>query len=144
MIVLDTNVISDAMKPSPHHAVDVWLRGLDVEVAISAITMAELLAGIARLPEGERKRALSRRIDAVLDLYRGTGAILPFDEAAAAHYAEILVARDQAGSPISTADAQIAAICRAHGATCATRNVKGFVHTGVELINPWEHGSIPR
>lgn len=63
--------------------------------------------------------------------------MLPFDDVAADRYADVLVARVRAGAPISTADAQIAAICLTHEATCATRNVKDFQHTGVELVDPW-------
>ena len=64
--------------------------------------------------------------------------MLPFDDVAADRYADVLVARESAGAPISTAAAQIAAICLAHGATCATRNVKDFAHTGVEVVDPWQ------
>ena len=69
--------------------------------------------------------------------YRGTSAVLAFDDTAADHYAAVLIAREQAGLPISTADAQIAAICRAHAATCATRNTKDFELTGIQLVDPW-------
>ncbi|WP_062301056.1 type II toxin-antitoxin system VapC family toxin [Demequina subtropica] len=138
MIVLDTNVISEVFRSQPDEAVLSWLRALEGEVAITAVTMAELLAGIARLPAGRRRTALDARVEAALEPYRGSRSVLAFDDAAARCYAQILVAREQAGIPISTADAQIAAICRAHDAVCATRNVKEFVHTGIGLLNPWE------
>jgi predicted nucleic acid-binding protein len=137
VIVLDTNVISEVFRPHPDSAVLAWLRTLDGDVAITSITLAELLTGIARLPEGRRQQELAARVDAALEPYRGSGSVLAFDDAAATQYAEVLVARDSAGMPISTADAQIAAICRHHGATCATRNVKDFAHTGVTVLNPW-------
>lgn len=137
MIVLDTNVISEIFRPSPEARVLDWLASLTGDVAITSVTLAELLAGLRRLPDGQRKEALTRRIETALEPYRGSRSVLPFDDLAADRYADVLVARESAGAPISTADAQIAAICRAHGATCATRNVKDFAHTGVELVDPW-------
>ncbi|PFG20415.1 type II toxin-antitoxin system VapC family toxin [Serinibacter salmoneus] len=137
MIILDTNVISEIFRPSPEPLVVGWLTSLTGDVAITSVTLAELLAGVRRLPDGRRRDELARRIDAALAPYRGTRAVLPFDEVAADRYADVLVTRENRGAPISTADAQIAAICLVHGATCATRNVKDFVHTGVELVDPW-------
>ncbi len=137
MIVLDTNVISELFRRAPAPQVIDWLSTLSDDVAITSITLAELLAGARQLPEGRRRPELLQRITATAEPYRGTGAVLPFDEAAARCYADVLAAREAAGAPISSAVAQIAAICRAHHATCATRNVKDFEHTGVTLINPW-------
>lgn len=137
MIVLDTNVISEVFRQHPDARVVSWLESLVGDVALTAVTLAELLAGVRRLPDGRRRAALSTRIDAALRPYRETNAVLAFDAAAAGHYAEILFWREQAGLPISTADAQTAAICRARGAACATRNTKDFASTGVELIDPW-------
>lgn len=138
MIILDTNVISEIFRPSPEPRVVNWLSSLSGDVAITSVTLAELLAGIRRLPDGRRKVTLARRIDAALEPYLGSSAVLPFDDMAAVHYAEVLLSRERAGAPISTADAQIAAICLTHGAICATRNTKDFAHTGVELIDPWK------
>ncbi|GEL45753.1 type II toxin-antitoxin system VapC family toxin [Cellulomonas hominis] len=137
MIVLDTNVISEIFRPDPEARVVTWLEGLTGDVAITAVTLAELLAGLHRLPEGQRRTALVEQVDLALEPYRATRAILPFDAAAAGQYAEVLAVRERAGRPIHTADAQIAAICRAHGATCATRNVKDFDGTGIDVVNPW-------
>lgn len=137
MIVLDTNVISELFKPQPDAEVVAWLESLDAEVSITAVTLAELLAGVRRLPDGRRRSMLNNRIDTALEPYRETRAILPFDDIAAEQYADVLVVREQKGLPIHTADAQIAAICRAHGATCATRNTRDFAHTGIELFDPW-------
>ena len=137
MILLDTNVISEIFKPHPHSHVVAWLESVTGDIAITAITLAELLAGVRRLPDGQRKAALLRAIDTALEPYRATGAVLAFDESIADQYAEILVTRERLGRPISMADAQIAAICRFHGAACATRNSKDFAHTGVDLIDPW-------
>ena len=141
MIILDTNVILEVFRPSPEPRVVAWLSSLVGNVAITSVTFAELLAGVRRLPDGRRKVELARRIDAALEPYWGSRAVLPFDDAAAVHYADVLVSRERAGSPISTADAQIAAICLTHGAICATRNVKDFAHTGVELVDPWKMDS---
>lgn len=137
MIILDTSVLSEVFRPHPDTRVTVWLESLADDVAITAITLAELLAGVRRLPNGRRRETLSTAVSATMQTYRGTRAILAFDSSATEHYATILAARDRAGLPISTADAQIAAICRAHGASCATRNTKDFAQTGIELINPW-------
>ncbi|ASK65097.1 VapC toxin family PIN domain ribonuclease [Brachybacterium avium] len=137
MIILDTNVISEIFRPLPEPRVVDWLASLEGDVAITSVTLAELLAGVRRLPDGRRRDELTRSIDAALAPYRGGRAVLPFDDVAADRYADVLVARESTGAPISTADAQIAAICLAHGAICATRNVKDFQHTGVELVDPW-------
>lgn len=137
MIVLDTNVISEVFRTSPDVRVVGWLKSLTGDVAITAVTLAELLAGVRRLPDGRRKVMLAARIDVALQPYQESRAILAFDGEAASQYADILVVRERAGLPISTADAQIAAICRSHDAVCATRNTKDFVSTGVELVNPW-------
>jgi len=138
VIVLDTNVISELFRPLPNPRVVAWLESLSGEVAITAITAAELLVGVRRLPGGRRQTQLAQSVEAVLDQYRGLNAVLPFDVAAASHYAELVANRKASGSPISMADAEIAAICRTHLATLATRNVKDFQGTGVSTINPWE------
>ncbi|RUP86144.1 type II toxin-antitoxin system VapC family toxin [Dermabacter sp. HSID17554] len=137
MIVLDTNVISEIFRPSPEPRVVEWLVSLTGDVAITSITLAELLAGVRRLPEGRRKHELARGIEEAVAPYRGSRSVLAFDADAAERYAEVLAARDAAGAPISTADAQIAAICLACGAVCATRNVKDFQNTGVKIVDPW-------
>src|SRR5699024_12603426 len=123
---------------APEPRVVDWLASLAGDAAITSSTLAELLAGVRRLPDGRRGDELARRVDAALGPYRGSRALLPFDDVAADRYAGVRVARENTGAPISTADAQIAAICLAHGATCATRNVKDFQHTGVELVDPWK------
>lgn len=138
MIVLDTNVISEIFRPQPDASVVGWLESLTGDVAITAVTLAELLAGVRRLPAGRRKSSLSSRVESALEPYRETRAILPFDHIAAEKYADVLAAREAAGLPISTADAQIAAICLTNDAICATRNTKDFAHTRIELIDPWE------
>ena len=137
MIVLDTNVVSEILRPRPDAHVLAWMENLIGDVAITAVTLAELLAGVRRLPDGKRKSTLSTKIDAALAPYRETRAVLAFDAEAADHYAHVLVARERAGLPVTTADAQIAAICRARSAVCATRNTKDFAQTGIVLLDPW-------
>jgi predicted nucleic acid-binding protein len=137
VIVLDTNVISEILRPRPEPRIVAWLEALTDGVAITTITMAELLAGVRRLPDGRRKADLEAAIDGAILPYRDTRSLLPFDAEAAAEYARVFVARERAGLPVSMADAQIAAICRVHRAVCATRNAKDFAHTGVELVDPW-------
>ncbi|OYO03176.1 VapC toxin family PIN domain ribonuclease [Enemella evansiae] len=137
MIILDTNVVSEVLKPQPDARVVAWLESLTADVAITAVTLAELLAGLRRLPDGKCRADLAAAVETAIRPYRDTRAIIPFDVLAAPRYAEILAARERGGLPISTGDAQIAAICRAHDATCATRNTKDFVHTGIALVDPW-------
>lgn len=138
MIVLDTNVLSEFIRREPDEGVTRWLDSLDAAaVATTAITAAELLYGVARLPAGRRKERLSEAVRGLIeeDL---DGRIEPFDATAATHYADLLSDREAAGRPISVADAQIAAICRKLGATLATRNTSDFEYTGIKLLDPWK------
>lgn len=140
MIVLDTNVISELARQVPDPGVLAWLDSLEIsEVATTAVTAAELRYGVARLPEGHRKRGLTVTIRGILteDFY---GRVFPFDEGASVRYADIVTGRERIGRPIGAADAQIAAICRDLGATLATRNTPDFEETGIELIDPWKLG----
>ncbi|WP_235563121.1 type II toxin-antitoxin system VapC family toxin [Arthrobacter sp. Soil782] len=134
---MDTNVVSEVFRPQPDARVVSWLESLTGDVAITAITLAELLAGLRRLPEGRRKSTMTMTIETALQPYKGTWSVLAFDAAAADHYAAVFAGREEVGLPISMADAQIAAICRVHAATYATRNTKDFAGAGVELINRW-------
>lgn len=138
MIILDTNVISEVLRPQPAAQVVSWMESLPGQVSITAVTLAELLAGIHRLPVGQRRTILEVSLDAALQPYLATRSVLAFDAEAATEYAEVLTLRESAGLPISTADAQIAAICRVHHATCATRNTRDFRSTGIDVVNPWE------
>lgn len=135
MIVLDTNVISELARPAPDDRVVAWVNAQD-DTALTATTVAELLYGVARLPDGARKARLSEGIRGMIDEDLG-GRVLAFDRAAAAHYADIAARRDGAGRPIGLADGQIAAICRARGAALATRNVRDFENAGITVIDPW-------
>lgn len=137
MILLDTNVISELVRPEPSQEVLDWLDALDADrVATSAITVAELLYGVARLPSGRRKQRLDAAIEVLIE-HDLAGRAYPFDALAARHYAELVDERERTGKPIGAADAQIAAICRTRGATLATRNTSDFEGAGVELVNPW-------
>jgi hypothetical protein len=139
VIVVDTNVVSELMKVEPSAAVRAWVLAHNRhELRIAAITVAEILYGIERLPKGKRLTAL--REGAVEVFGQFVDDVLPFDAAAATIYPQIVDHRDRQGAPISGYDAQIAAICRAHGASLATRNEKDFADIGVELINPWSSG----
>ncbi len=136
MIVADTNVVSELMRVEPSAAVRAWVLAQgDHELRVTAITVAEILYGIERLPDGKRKSELRGATVKVFSQF--AESILPFDAAAATVYAEIVHKRDRQGMPISGYDAQIAAICRTNGAALATRNDKEFEGVGVELINPW-------
>ena len=141
MIVLDTNVISELARPAPSVQVLAWVDAQD-GVAITATTAAELLHGVARLPDGARKSGLA---DAIREMLDGPlrGNVLAFDRDAASDYGEIVAAREAAGRPISIADAQIAAICRSRGATLGTRNVRDFESVGVTVVNPWDEPAPP-
>lgn len=137
MIVLDTNVLSELARSTPDEGVLRWLDALPAdEFATTAITAAELWYGVARLPDGRRKSELANVIDALLN-EDFLGRVEAFDVHAAARYAVVVAGRKTHGRPISTADAQIAAICHTRHATLATRNIKDFHDTGIELIDPW-------
>ena len=144
MIILDTNVISELTRPVPDPGVITWLDSLPAEeTAITAITAAELRYGVRRMPDGHRKTGLSEAVDALITTdFRDR--VEPFDVLAADQYADVITAREHAGQPISTSDAQIAAICRVRNAALATRNTSDFTGTGVDLIDPWKAaGSAP-
>jgi len=137
MILLDTNVISEMMRPQPEEVALAWIaRQLSRDIYTTSITKAEIFYGIALLPDGRRKRSL------VFDAQRMFiedfgGRILPFDEDAATHFAEIAAGRRRAGAPLDVPDMQIAAIASVNGAAVATRNVADFEGCGVAIINPW-------
>lgn len=137
MIVLDTNVVSEFMRQAPDPGVLTWVDSFPAaDVLITAVTAAELMYGVARLPNGHRKRELHTKVAGLLtEDFRDQ--ILPFDAPGATHYAHIVAARERAGHPISMADAQIAAICHNWNARLATRNVDDFADTGVDVVNPW-------
>ncbi|MGE5827135.1 MAG: type II toxin-antitoxin system VapC family toxin [Micromonosporaceae bacterium] len=137
MIVLDTNVISELMNARGDSRVASWVDQQPVqEVHLTAVTAAELRYGVARLADGRRKNDLADRVRRMLEEDFG-GRVLSFNDQAAMHYAGIVADRERRGAPISMADAQIAAICRHHGAELATRNTKDFVGAGIPVVDPW-------
>lgn len=135
MIIIDTNVISEMMRSEPDPAVLAWA---DTAGALhtTAVTVAEVEYGIARLPDGQRKARLTTL---AAEVFADFGdVILPFDTQAAHRYAEIVAGRERGGRPVATADAQIAAICASRKATLATRNTRDFDGTSISLVNPWQ------
>lgn len=137
MIVVDTNVLSEMMRPEPSTVVLSWFSAQRATTLyLTAVTEAELRAGVACMPPGKRREGLERAIDAMI-VEDFAGRSLPFDSAAAKEYARIAAGRRRAGRPISTADCQIAGIACAHEARLATRNGRDFEGAGVEVIDPW-------
>jgi predicted nucleic acid-binding protein len=136
MILLDTNVISEAMKPQPDQAVLHWLDQQAAETLfLSSVAVAELAFGIGALPEGRRKANLSAALDGVLGLF-GT-RILPFELNAARCYAALAVKARSAGQGFPTPDGYIAAIAAANGLIVASRDTSAFQAAGLAVINPW-------
>jgi len=136
MFVLDTNVVSELMKKSPHQNVSAWVNSRHAgELYTTAITVAEVLYGIRRLPHGSRRDLLETTARAVFGSFQSH--IWAFDANAATIYAEIVANRERAGPPISGFDAQIGAICRSHAAALATRNVDDFQGIDLEIVDPW-------
>lgn len=138
MIVLDTNVVSEPLRPEPDPRVVAWLDAQHVETLyLTAVTLAELRYGVAALPAGRRRDALGTQLESTtLPLF--AGRILPLDDAASAAYALVQSEARAAVRPLGAMDGLIAAICRASGHTLATRNVADFAGAGISLINPWE------
>jgi predicted nucleic acid-binding protein len=134
VIVLDTNVVSEPVKPMPAPEVLAWLAGQNEPLAVTAVTVGELLAGIGALPPGSRRDAL---FEAVMVSMAPARWRLPYDEAAARQYAEVRERSRRAGRPMSVEDAMIAAICLAHDAPLATRNTADFAPLPLTVINPW-------
>ena len=137
MILLDTNVLSEVLKPKPSEAVLRWLSHQEpLATFTTTITQAEILYGIELLPAGKRKVKLSTAIRQMF-AEEFEGLILPFDGEAAEVYAQIVAGRGAAGRPISQFDAMIAAIARSRRIALATRNSPDFEGCGVQVINPW-------
>lgn len=134
MIIIDTDVVSEMMRDQPDQKVLAWSQTAG-RLHTTAITVAEIDYGIARLPDGRRKDRLAATAASVFADF--DDVILAFDAHAARQYAKIIADRERAGHPIATADAQIAAICVARQATLATRDTADFDGTGISLINPW-------
>ena len=140
MIILDTDVASELSKPNPYPSVTAWFARQSAEqLYVTAVTEAEMMYGLEKLPLGRRRRDLTERDERLINVHLD-GRVLLFDRAAARAYAEIRVAREQAGRPFGDnlhRDCMIAAIARVNGAAVATRNVSDFEGCGVEVVNPW-------
>ena len=137
MIVLDTNVVSELMRPAPNPAVLAWVDAQpDRDLWLCSVAVSELLFGLARLPPGARRAQLTQAFEAMLT-EDFSGRVLAFDLPAAVVYADLVAKRERDGQPVAMADAQIAATCLAHGAQLATRNVRHFEGLGFAWVNPW-------
>lgn len=137
MLILDTNVISEILRPEPHETVVQWFEEQPRhQLFTTAITQAEILYGITLLPTGSRRQKLLEIAEAIFeeDL---SSRVLAFGAEAAGYYAQIAAARRSAGRPISQFDAMIAAIARLHDGKLVTRNVSDFDNCGIDVINPW-------
>jgi predicted nucleic acid-binding protein len=137
MIVLDTNVLSELLRPSPDPRVMAWLDEQPrASVFTSAVTQGEILYGIRLIPEGQRRKKLWEAAVAIF-VEDFSGRVLSFDGDAANNYADIGASRRAAGRPISQFDAVIAAIARSRGAILATRNANDFEGCDIVVVNPW-------
>jgi toxin FitB len=137
LFILDTNVISELMKPDASADVMAWfLKHTQDQFATTAINQAEIFGGLALLPEGKRKREMLAMAQSIWDVEL-KAAVFAFDTKCAEAFAAILRRRTRAGQPIQFADAAIAAICAAHKASIVTRDISGFEGCGIQIANPW-------
>ena len=137
MILLDTNVISESIKPQPDLNVRAWLDSQAAEtIYITTITIAEMKFGISALPNGKRKTMLLEALDGVLMLF--TDRILPFDADAALHYGDLAIKARAVGKGFPTPDGYIAAIAASRGFAVASRDASAFIAAGLEVIDPWK------
>ena len=137
MIVLDTNVISEALKPAPHEGVIQWLDSQALETLfLSAISLAELRSGLEILKPGKKRDLLREKLElSTFPMF--AGRVLPFDQSCTQPYAEVIASSRRKGFPISAADAFIAAIAITNVFSVATRDTRPFVTAGVSVIDPW-------
>jgi toxin FitB len=137
MIILDTNVISELMRPAPDAGVTAWLAAQDpLDLATTTITIAEIQRGIVRLPNGRQRKSLEERFSAFVE-EAFPGRLLAFDRDAAYACGEVSGARERKGLHADAVDMMIAAIVKTVGATLATRNTRDFEKCGIALANPW-------
>jgi len=138
MILLDTNVVSEQLRPLPDAHVSVWLDAQSLETLyLASMTVAELRAGVAMMPMGKRRDAFHEEVEKhILPMF--AGRVLPFEMSCTSAYADVMARVRKAGSGIETADACIAAVALANGFTVATRDVNPFRAAGLDVINPWE------
>ena len=137
MLILDTNVVAELMRPYPAAAVARWLEAQPLtRLALTAVSLAEILYGLECLPEGRRRAELAGKFQAFLTRSFGEW-VLPFDRRAAEAYAQLRSERTRAGRPLEGYDALIAAVARSRSASIVTRNKADFEACGVAVINPW-------
>jgi predicted nucleic acid-binding protein len=138
MVILDTNVVTELMKPAAEPAVIAWMNRQEASgLFLTTVSIGEILYGIRILPQGKRRLQLEQGFEAILsDAF--TGRVLAFDEGAARHYGDVMGRRRELGRPLGVPDGQIASIARSNRYAVATRNVRDFVECGVEIINPFE------
>jgi predicted nucleic acid-binding protein len=140
MILLDTNVLSELMRPQPDPIVVDWVDSHTQAARVCAITQAEINLELALLPNGKRRDALAAAARQMFE-EDFAGCCLPFDAAAAQRFAALVAERRRIGRPITTRDAQIAAIALANNMPLATRNIEDFEAVpGLVLVNPWGLG----
>jgi predicted nucleic acid-binding protein len=138
MIILDTNVLSELMRPKPSENVIAWIaRQPEAELFTTSITEAEIFHGIEVLPKGKRREHLTTAAEAVFT-EDFSGRVYSFDSAAARAFSKIASSRRSDGRPITQSDAQIAAIAKTRRAKVASRDVKGFEQCGVDVVDPWK------
>lgn len=136
MIVLDTNVVSEATKPAPDPAVLAWLNAQPAETLyLSTVTLAEMSFGIATLTDGKRKTMLAQALDGWMRLFEGR--LLPFDVDAAGRYAALALTARKSGRGLPIPDGYIAAIAASRGFIVASRDTAPYLACGVEVLNPW-------
>ena len=136
MILLDTNVVSEAMKADPHPSVSGWLNAQAAETLfLSSVTVAEMMFGIGTMPQGRRKDMLTAKLEGLLALF--DARVLSFDIAAARHYATLATEARAAGKGFPAPDGYIAAIAAAHGFAVASRDTSAFTAAGLTVIDPW-------
>lgn len=137
MIILDTNVVSEPMKPAPAPGVHAWAKKrIPTELFTTSISEAEIFYGIELLRPGKRREALTASAEAMF-AEEFAGRVIGFESRAARKFSRILAQRRAIGRPMSYADAQIAAIAQLFSATVATRNVADFRDCGVNVVDPW-------
>ncbi len=138
MIILDTNIISEMMKPSPKKSVLDWLNDQEsASLYLTTISVGEIGYGIRALPAGRRRQLLSESFEALL-VAAFENRILGFDETAARQYGETMSNHKEMGRPLSCLDGQIIAIARTNACAIATRNVRDFECCGLTIINPFD------
>jgi predicted nucleic acid-binding protein len=136
MIIVDTNVVSEIMKPNPNPAVVAWITANRDELVMTSVTTAELAEGVERMPAGRRQIALRNWAERLISDYQNR--VLPFSVDEAWAFARLATIRQKLGQPVSDSDTMIAAIASTHNAAVATRNITDFEHEDIELINPFD------